>query len=102
MSKTSKKIEIADLAKEWLTLKDEQKTIERRLSELKKELEPYLEKQPDKNAELAGFRFTLIHSERESFKLSEAKEAIDNRTLRPYISLSSFTQIRTCSLGKSE
>lgn len=90
---------IEEIAKEWIELKTIEANLEKKKRELKPELESYLKDQPDQKAELNGFQFTLIESERESFKLKDAKEKIDGRTLAPYISVSSFTQIRTTWKG---
>lgn len=95
-----KKPTIQAIAKEWLKLKSRQKAIEKKLGDLKKELEPYLNEKDDKSAELEGHKFSLLLSERESFRLKEAKEELDIRLLRPYITISAFSQIRTCPLGK--
>lgn len=104
MRKTKKvedsKIEIA--AKEWIRLKTEKLGLESRIEETRKILEPYLESQPEGAAELVGFRFKLVTSEREFFKLAAAKEKIDGRILKPYITLSTSNQIRTTFHGKPE
>lgn len=95
----SKANSVENSAKEYLDLKLEKAKIEKRIDELKMELEPFLEEQPEKTAEMCGWKFSLIESERESFKLSAAKEKIDGRTLKPFITLSKFNQIRTVFKG---
>lgn len=45
-------------------------------------------------AEIAGHKLTLVQFEKESFSLSEAKEKLDLRMLRPFIKKSDVTQIR--------
>lgn len=98
----TKKVPIEDVAKEWIELKTIEADLEKKKRELKPDLEAYLKDQPDQKAEICGFQFTLIQSERESFKLKDAKEKIDGRTLAPYISVSTFTQIRTTWRGGDE
>ncbi len=102
MAKKEKEIDIEEAAREWVDLKSEKMRIENRLDELKKPLEGFLGKQPEKCAEMFGWKFSLVETERESFKLSAAKEKIDGRILKPYITLSKFNQIRTSFKGGEE
>lgn len=90
---------IEEVAREWIELKTSEANLEKKKRELKPELEAYLNDQPEKSAEIAGFKFTLVESSKESFKLKDAKEKLDGRTLAPYITVSSFTQIRTTWRG---
>jgi hypothetical protein len=89
-------------AAEWVKLKGQKLSIEKKCEELKKLLEPYLEDQPEKVALLAGWKFSLVETTREFFRLNEAKEKIDGRVLAPYITKSTFNQIRTFWDGKEE
>ena len=45
-------------------------------------------------AEIAGHKLTLVEFERESFSLTEAKERLDMRMLRPYIKSAQVVQVR--------
>lgn len=94
-----KRLTPEDAASEWMKLKAEKLELERRLEELKKVLEPYLEKQEERTALLGGFEFKLVDSEREFFKLKEAKENLDGRVLKPYLYTTCFSQIRATWKG---
>ncbi len=102
MAQKKLEISVEEAAREWTDLKSEKMRIENRLDELKKPIEEFLGKQPEKTAELHGWKFTLVATERESFRLSAAKEKIDGRILKPYITLSKFNQIRTSFRGGEE
>lgn len=95
----TKKLSPELAAKEWIALKADKFLLDQKLEELRAVLEPYLNEQPERSAELAGFKFTLVTQERESFKLKDAKKKIDGRTLQPYITVSTSTQIRTTWRG---
>jgi transposase len=45
-------------------------------------------------AEIAGHKLSLVEFERESFSLSEAKEKLDLRMLRPFIKSTQVVQVR--------
>jgi hypothetical protein len=45
-------------------------------------------------AEIAGHKLSLVKFDRESFSLSEAREVLDMRLLRPYIKSTAVSQIR--------
>jgi hypothetical protein len=89
-----KKISVEAAAKEWIELKTMEGVIETRRSELKKILEPALEKSPENIIELNGWKFLRLCFDKESFSLSKAKEKIDGRVLAPYITTSKVVQIR--------
>lgn len=88
-------------AKEWVDLKSQKVKIETRCEELKKILESYLVDQPEKTALLCGWRFVLSDVEREFFKLAEAKKKLKS-ILKPFITVSCFSQIRMSWQGGEE
>lgn len=100
----SKKDSPEVVAKEWVVLKSSIKAAEKRLSVLKEFLEPVLAAKPEKSAEWAGWRFTLVESKgRETFDLSAAKEKLDGRILAPYVKKGDPSiQIRTSWQGGEE
>jgi hypothetical protein len=98
----TKKPNIEDVAKEWIGLKTQLKEIEKSIDELKPNLEEYLSQLPEHSEEFHGWRFSLVEFVKESFSLSKAKEKIDGRTLAPYITETSVTQIRTSWQGGEE
>lgn len=100
--KDHEKFTIEGSGREYISLKEEKSRIERRLEILKEGLEPLLEEAPGKSVELAGWKMTLLHTSRESFSLSKAKEKIDGRTLAPFVSVSEFSQIRLYYQGGEE
>lgn len=101
MKKPEKNVfNIESVAKEYLLLKNEKSQIEKRLDELKSQIEPFLEQQPEKAFEVHNWKMTLVHSKREIFNLLKAKENMDGRVLKPYLKTSEFSQIRTVYVGK--
>jgi hypothetical protein len=97
-----KPVTIEKSAKQYLELKTEKVRIEKQLDVLKKTIAPYLEGFPERKAELCGFEFSLVETERENFKLSAAKEKIEAKVLSPFISVSNYTSIRTTFRGGEE
>lgn len=101
MLKKEKKIE--NIAQEWLDLKNQKLLTEKRLDNLKPILETYLAEQPDKESEMCGFKFKLVNSERENFRLSEAKKKKGFwKLLKPFVTVSYFNQIRATFCGQEE
>lgn len=45
-------------------------------------------------SEIAGHKLSLVQFERESFSLKEAKERLDLRILKPFITVTAVSQIR--------
>lgn len=93
------KLSLEQIAIEWIELRGQKMALEKRLEELKNILEPALEEKPNCSMEIDGWKFALVKSEREFFKLKEAKENLDNRILRPYIFTSKYNTIRTTWRG---
>ena len=87
------------VAKEYIDLKAQEKIVAERLSELKSVIGPFLNGQDAQSAVLAGWEFSLSHSERENFKLKDAKKSIDPEILKPFISVTEVTSIRTSFRG---
>lgn len=94
-----KKQNMEKLAREWVALKEQEKETEKRLNELKSKFQPFLKGVSDHSVELAGWRFTLVEFEKESFSLSRAREKLPEKTLAPYISKVDVMQIRTSWQG---
>jgi len=90
---------IEKAAKDYISLKNRIAKLEKKKEEMGDVLKPWLFTQKDQTAELHGWKFSLVETERENFKLSAAKEKIDGRTLAPFITTSKFTQIRTVFKG---
>lgn len=88
-----------NLLASWIDVKAQIERLEKEKSELKEKLEKVLEKEPDQTLELNGWKCTLVESSRESFRLKEAKIELDLKVLKPFISISKFTQIRTTWQG---
>jgi regulator of replication initiation timing len=86
----------------WVALTSQIKRLEKQKEDLKPQLEKILEKEPENTLELDGWRAILVASERESFRLKEAKEKIDEKVLKPFITHSKYTQIRTSWQGGGE
>lgn len=91
-----------DVAQEWLELREKKMLLEKRIDEIKPILETYLALDPSYEMEMCGHKFKLVNSEREFFKLAEAKKNMDGRILRPYITTTSFNQIRVTFCGEEE
>lgn len=102
MAKKKTEMTPEQAAKEWIQLKEQGMLIEKRLANVKHVLLAHLQEQPDKSCEFIGYKFSLIETSREHFKLKDAKAKIDNRILKPYISITEFTQIRTSFQGNDD
>jgi CRISPR/Cas system CMR-associated protein Cmr1 (group 7 of RAMP superfamily) len=89
-------------AAEYIELKAQEKKVAERLSELKKIIGPHLNAQADHKALFSGWEFTLSYSERENFKLSDAKKTLDLAILKPFITVSEISTIRTSFRGTDE
>lgn len=90
---------------EWVHTKAQIERLEKKKNELKVKLEAVLEKEPEQTLEIDGWRCVLVKSSRENFSLKEAYEKLDPiemKALKPFISVSKFTQVRTSWQGGSE
>lgn len=85
---------IEDTVREYVELKAQSEQLEKAMKRLRNVLEVALSGEPEHKAVIAGFRLVLIEVERDNFNLKKAKEELDGRMLRPYISISKYTQLR--------
>lgn len=77
------------------------KAIQVQIKALEAELQPYkaiLEEAalnaPGMSMNVDGIKITLSEAEREIFQLADAKQALGNKILKPFIKISMFTQLR--------
>lgn len=83
-------------AAEWHQLSAEKKKIEARCEDLKPVLEKALRKAEGKTR----WSLLLVEFDRENFKLKDAKAALGEETLAPFISFSPVVQIRPTHSAK--
>ena len=93
---------IEDVAREYFEVKDEIKRLEARKDELHPILEARLRKAPKWKETIGGIPLYGRKGSRRNFNLGDAEEVIDGRTLRPFISVSKWFEIRRSRSSKAK
>lgn len=91
--KTSDNALLGDLVRDYVGIKAQIEALEKEMAPIKKALTDAVLSLPGGKLEIDGLSLSAVIAERETFKLKEALEVLDKRSLNPFISIAKYPML---------